>query len=239
MTAGSAELEFPWGDGVVRFRLLRSERGSLRIAVAPDGEVTVHAPLQATDGQVVERVARRAPWIARQLQDFDRWRPRTPPRQYVDGETHLYLGRPYRLRIEEAPSPSVEIRGDRLVLGTPAGAGIAFRRTLLGHWYSVRAHRVFPERLACVLPGFERHGIRRPRLIIRELAKRWGSFTPAGSLVLNRDLIRASPSLIDYVVAHELAHALHPDHGPDWAALLSTHMPDWTDRKAALERQLL
>jgi predicted metal-dependent hydrolase len=67
------------------------------------------------------------------------------------------------------------------------------------------------------------------------MAKRWGSFTPGGRVVLNVDLVRASPRLIDYVICHELAHAFHPDHGSEWRTLLNTVMPDWESRKAQLE----
>src|SRR3954470_21870366 len=60
------------------------------------------------------------------------------------------------------------------------------------------------------------HGIAKPRLIIRPMSQRWGSFTAKGNLVPNTELAQASPHLIDYVIAHELAHALHPDHGANW-----------------------
>ena len=56
--------------------------------------------------------------------------------------------------------------------------------------------------------------------------------------MLNIDLVRASPVLIDYVICHELAHAFHPDHGKGWRDLLSTVMPEWESRKARLEAVL-
>jgi hypothetical protein len=58
----------------------------------------------------------------------------------------------------------------------------------------------------------------------------------AGNLVLDRDLVRASPYLIDYVVTHESSR---PDHGSEWQNLLIKTMPDWRERKRVLERQLL
>jgi predicted metal-dependent hydrolase len=70
------------------------------------------------------------------------------------------------------------------------------------------------------------------------MSKRWGSFTPGGRVVLNVDLVRASPRLIDYVICHELAHAFYPNHGDGWRSLLETVMPDWAERKAQLEQAL-
>jgi predicted metal-dependent hydrolase len=78
-----------------------------------------------------------------------------------------------------------------------------------------------------------------PKLMIRPMTKRWGSFTPKGSLVLNLDLIRAPMRCIDYVIVHELAHAFEPDHGVRWRRLMDKAMPDWRDRKQQLETKLV
>lgn len=234
-----AELSFVWGGEIVPFTLRRDERRRLKISVTPLGEIVVVAPLDATAEEVVGRVSRRGSWIVRQLKDFEKWRPRTPPRQYVSGETHLYLGRQYRLRVVTSSQPDMGIDGDRLVMTVPEDAGFIYRRTILRHWYSLQAHRLFPSRLDAVLSPFLRDGIDRPRLIIREMSMRWGSFTPKGNLVLNCDLVRASTNCIDYVMAHELAHALEPDHGLGWQRLMDRVMPDWADRKTELEARLL
>jgi predicted metal-dependent hydrolase len=233
------ELVVPWGDRGLRFSLVRSARRTLRITVAPDGSVRVHAPVKAAEDEICRRVARRGGWISRQLQRFDQWRPRTPPRQYLSGETHLFLGRQYRLLVTSEGAPDVRIDGDRLVLAVREDRSFVHRRTLLQHWYTLQSHQIFPERLNIAIAPFLRLGIARPRLIIRVLARRWGSYTAAGNLVLNRDLVQAAPHLIDYVVTHELAHAVHPDHGSEWQDLLTRTMPDWRERKQDLERQLL
>jgi hypothetical protein len=67
------------------------------------------------------------------------------------------------------------------------------------------------------------------------VAKRWGSYTPNGGIVPNVDLIRVAPDLIDYVISHELAHCLSPDHGAEWRNFLTMVMPDWETRKERLE----
>lgn len=181
----------------------------------------------------------RGGWITRQLEHFDQWRPRTPPRQYISGETHLYLGKQYRLLVIEAEQTGVSLNGDRMIMWTHGGATYAYRRAILSHWYKLQAHRIIPPRVDAAWHAFSSKLRQRPALIIREMTQRWGSYTPAGRLVLNTELVRASSELIDYVVTHELAHGVHRDHGAPWQALMSEKMPDWRDRKAALERQLL
>jgi predicted metal-dependent hydrolase len=239
MTGVCADLSFGWGDQTIAFSVERCDRETLRISVTPAGEVLVSAPAAATDDDVLKRVRRRGGWILRQVRHFERWRPRTPPRQYLTGETHLYLGRQFRLRIEQSETPDVRLIGDRLVLSTPRPDNLVHRRALLQHWYGLEAHRLFPTRLVSMTEPFLRHGVVPPRLIIRAMSKRWGSFTAQDSLVLNVDLVRASVSCIDYVIAHELAHSLEPDHGDAWRELMNVVMPDWRERKAELEARLL
>lgn len=233
------ELEASWGKHRLPFRLRRAEVKRLRIVVDPEGKVQVTAPLHATDDAVIERVARRGDWIQRQRENFARWRPRTPVRQYLDGETHLLLGRQLRLQIERKVSREVAVSGGRLIVGLSETADRDAIRGVVLAWYVAQAKAVFAERLEAQSLIWRRFGVDRPRLIVRALRNRWGSMTAAGNLVLNVDLVRASPKLIDYVIAHELAHVLHPDHGQEWRQLLASVMPDWEDRKALLEAQLL
>ena len=239
MMAASADLETTWGSRSLPFTVVRQDRATLRITVIPEGQVIVYAPADVSEKDLIARVAKRGGWISRQLDRFDQWRPRTPPRQYVSGETHLYLGKQYRLLVREAERTAVSLDGDRIVMWTRPDATFAQRRAILRHWYKLQAHRIFPGRVDAAWPAFSSKLIQRPCLVVREMTQRWGSFTPAGRLVLNVELARASPELIDYVVTHELAHALHPDHGAPWQALMSERMPDWRERKAALEQQLL
>ena len=111
-------------------------------------------------------------------------------------------------------------------------------RRLLQAFYRLKAREVLRQRFDIILEPFVRRGLRRPSLVIRPMAKRWGSYTPNGRVLLNIDLVRASPGLIDYVICHELAHAFFPNHGDGWRDLLKTMMPDWEVRKEVLEAAL-
>ena len=237
--AASADLEAIWGGRKLPFRLRWADVKRLRIVVDPEGEVSVTAPLHATNEAVVARVSRRGDWIQRQQERFARWRPRTPPRQYLSGETHLFLGDQLRLQIEPALVQGVEKKGNRLVVGLGNAKGRGLVRELVQAWYSAQARSVLRERWQAQRGIWARYGVQASRVIVRPLRNRWGSMTPAGSLVLNADLVRASPPFIDYVIAHEMAHLLHPDHGKEWREVLARVMPDWESRKLRLESELL
>jgi len=232
------QIEICWGERRVTAELTRTVRRALRIDVRPTGEVTVFAPIGEDLDEIRTRAHRKGAWIFAQI-DTIAQRPKvTPERRYISGETHLLLGRQYRLSVEESEDPHVRIDGGRMVIAARAPDDQPHCRRLLQTFYRLRAREVLRQRFEIVLEPFIRKGLRRPSLVIRPMAKRWGSYTPSGRVVLNIDLVRASPRLIDYVICHELAHAFYPDHGDGWRTLLETVMPDWEERKEALEDAL-
>jgi predicted metal-dependent hydrolase len=232
------QIKICWGGRTVTAELTRTVRRALRIDVRPTGEVTVFAPIGADVDEIRTRAHRKGAWVFAQI-DTIAQRPKvTPERRYISGETHLLLGRQYRLSLEYSDDPHVRVEGGRLVISARMADDQSHCRRLLQAFYSLRARDVFRERFDIVAEPFVRKGLKRPSLVIRRMSKRWGGFTPKGRVVLNVDLVRASPRLIDYVICHELAHAFYPDHGEGWRNLLSVVLPDWAARKAELESTL-
>lgn len=235
---GHEQIQLSLGDRRAPAELRRTHRRVLRIEVKPSGLVVVFAPSGEGLSEIRERVKRKSPWIFREIDRIANRASITPERRFVSGETHLLLGRQYRLAIEESEQPQVCVEGDRMKIFARDPDDQAHCRRLVTAFYTITARRVFNERLNAVIPPFIRKGIRKPSLMIRRMSKRWGSFTPRGWIVLNVDLVRVSPTLIDYVICHELAHAFYPDHGREWRNLFDSVMPDWEDRKSRLEAYL-
>ena len=237
--AVSAEASFKWGRRRITYALGRSDRERLKITVKPSCEVHVTAPMCADAQEIHERVRRRGHWIVSQIEDFEQYRPRTPPRQFVSGETHLLRGIQYRLRVLAATAPRIYLKDDRIILETSHTESPVHKAALVNHLYRLEAHQEFPALLQKMVPVFATEGVEIPRLIIRPMSKRWGSYTAKRNLVLNLDLIRAPIPCIEYVIVHELAHVIEPDHGARWHHLMDKAMPDWRDRKRRLETSLL
>lgn len=238
MASDPSTIEVRFGDRCVLASVRRSERRYLRIDVDPNCSVCVTAPADARIEDIERRANRRGAWVFRKIDHIVSRPPQTPERCFVSGETHLFQGRQYRLAIETSAETGVRLDGGRIIVGVRRIDDQAHCRRLLTAFYALEARSIFRERLDAIFPPFGRRGLKRPKIIIRKLARRWGSFTPKGHLVLNVDLIRASPAQIDYVICHELVHGFHPDHGPEWRNLFDALMPDWPQRKALLENSL-
>ena len=227
-----------YGCDTIRYEVrFLASRQTLAIEVHPDSRVLVRAPLGCPEALITERVQKRAGWISRQLAEFERYRPRTPARQYVNGESHLYLGRQYRLKLMPGDPAGVKLARGQLLVSLPGDPEPERVKAVLHRWYLGRARAVFSEVLDARLIHLK--GVNHPHLIVRAMLSRWGSLSPAGTMTLNVNMVRAPRSCIEYVVAHELCHTRHRDHDARFFKLLDRVMPDWESRKRKLEAALL
>lgn len=226
-----------YGRETISYEVMFLPRQTLGIEVHPDQRVVVRAPLGCAEGVIAERVRRRASWISKQIAHFQRFSPRTPPRQYVSGETHLYLGRQYRLKVETGEVASVKMSRGQLIVTTLGRREPDRVEAMLHRWYLDHANLVFSEVLGSCLSRFK--SCPRPRMIVRAMQSRWGSLSQAGTMTLNANLVRAPRACIEYVVVHELCHLRHRDHDANFFRLLGRVMPDWEKRKQRLEVALL
>lgn len=223
---------------IIDYQARYSTRKTLAISVQPDGSVEVVAPNGTMQGVIEQRLHRRASWVLGQRRYFDQFHPRTPRRRHVSGETHLYLGRQYRLKVEEGAEERIRLKGGYFWVTVAGRAESGYVARLMAGWYREHAMTKLSERFATVTKRFARVLPRLPTLVIRPMRRRWGSYSSNGRITLNIDLVRASLPCVDYVIVHELAHARHPNHGRAFFDLLGQMMPDWERRKAALERML-
>ncbi len=225
-----------YGKETIRFSLSYSHRKTLAINVHPDLSVTVTAPQGTKIEAVKQKVRKQAAWILKQRNYFSQFLPEQPPRQYVSGETHLYLGRQYRLKVVEGADESVRLKGGWICVQVKRKDDTQKIKALFDQWMLRRARERFQLSLEKCLEKMRRHEIAEPQLRIRKMKKRWGSCTGRGVINLNIELIKAPSHCIDYVVTHELCHLKYPHHGKKFYDLLARVMPDWEARKQRLER---
>jgi len=227
-----------YGGSEILFQLRLSKRKSLEISVHPDKSIFVKAPEKTPLNIVEERVKKRARWIKRQVRYFGQFDPRTPTRKLVSGESHLYLGKKYRLRLEEGEVESVRLRSGFITIESKE---LTFKNIekLLNEWYRTKADLYINKTFIDCWAKFRKKELDRPTVRIMKLKKRWGSLSKAGTLSINVDLIKAPKECIEYVIIHELCHLVHHDHSTEFFNLLERSLPDWVKRKHKLEMALV
>lgn len=225
-----------YGNTTVWYQLVRTDRRTLGFVVHPDTRVELRVPKHADVTKVDELVLKKAAWIRRQQDFFRAFLPLTPPREYVSGETHRYLGKQYRLKVHASKDDEqVKLIGGRLHVHTHHPKDALHVAGLLAGWYRAKATARFEQAVDHAMDVLRKQKLTRPPVIVRRMSMRWGSCTPKGRIMLNPDLIQAPGRCIEYVVIHELCHLVHPDHSAAFYKLLDRVMPDWKRWKGKLE----
>jgi predicted metal-dependent hydrolase len=228
-----------YGQQVIVYQLIYSRRKTLEIAVHPDCTVIVKAPTDADPDVICEKVLSRGRWILKQINYFKQFKPATPARCYVNGETHLYLGRQYRLKVVKGSENNVKLSRGFFHVTCCHEPTPEKTKKLLNAWYREKAQLQFTESMERCWRKFEHLDLAKPKLSTARMLKRWGSISNLGTITLNTELIKVPKECIDYVITHELCHLKHHNHGPDFYKLLSSVLPDWEKLKNKLELNVI
>lgn len=224
-----------FGSRNIDFLLEYSGRKSLGITVTPEMKVLVKAPYETSVANVKVKLRKKAPWIIKQLSFFLSFQPKTPARSYVSGETHLYLGKQYRLQIKLGMEETVKLKGKFILVNTSNNSNA---KRLVNEWYLLNAKWKFHTIAQPLIEKFKKHKVEPGSIVLRKMPTRWGSCTPKGKIILNPELIKAPKGCIEYVIIHELCHLIHHDHTQKFIDLQTKEMRDWEKWKSKLEKLL-
>ncbi|MBK9002183.1 MAG: M48 family metallopeptidase [Myxococcales bacterium] len=231
--------EIQFGLTTIPFLVRRSNRRTtVALTVGPTGKLVVTAPPKTSIDKLNGLVRTKARWVVERIKRTSDVPPAHSCREFVSGETVLYLGRQYRLKVVsggEGDCAALHGRWLHVPVVGPLHGSIRARavRHALRGWLKSHAERRLPLRLAAICKRF---GIDVPLIVVREQRKRWGSCDAKGTLRINWRIIQAAPSLIDYVLVHELVHLRHQNHTRAFWAEVERMMPDYDERRRKLRR---
>ena len=229
----TASIQF--GSKSIGFNIEFSDRKALGLTVTPEMDVLVKAPMETTIDKIKEKLEKKAPWIIKQKNFFLSFHPKTTKRKYINGETHLYLGRQFQLKVEEFVKESVKLKGKYIEVKTYDKSRVEL---LVNQWYLGHAKTKFFDIAEPLIEQFKKYGVEPNSIVLRNMPTRWGSCTPKGKIILNPELIKAPKACIEYVIIHELCHLIHHGHTQKFMDLQTKEMPDWEKWKMKLENLL-
>ena len=226
----------------VAYALRRSRRSSIGFVVGAEG-LSVSAPRWVGVGDIEAALREKAAWILRKLHE-QRDHARRLDAARVDwrhGTQVPFLGRPVTVVLDGRTSGAVLVNAAdgstrALHLGLPPTAVPAQIRDAVQSWLQRQARRLFEERCGLLGP---RLGVRMKRLSLSSAATRWGSASADGSIRLNWRLVHFALPVIDYVVAHELAHLREMNHSPAFWDVVRTALPEFESARGALRTEVL
>lgn len=206
---------------IVGYRFRRARRRSIGLVIDAGG-LRVAAPGNTPVAEVEAFIREKSRWVLKKLSDR-RNTPKPPVVSWSDGSTIALLGAP--VRIEFLPGRrGISLEHGRLGIGlAPRGEPAALRKRGIA-WFKDWARTLFGERLALYAA---RLGVPTPALTLSNARTQWGVCREDGHVRLNWRLIHLPLQLIDYVVAHELAHLREMNHSARFWAVVGGLYPDY------------
>ncbi|MFD4830285.1 M48 family metallopeptidase [Streptomyces uncialis] len=224
---------------------INARRRRLGLTVERDRTLTLRVPEECGTRRARDFVRASHSWIEEKLRLSDARSQLHPVRDLRSGEIHRYLGRDHRILVVDdepietvptAASPPVRLVAGRLRMGASVAADPVRARDALADWYIRAGQRWMRGRLH---PWAARMDVREPAVHVRDLGHRWGSYRAGGAndglISLHWAVFQLPIHLIDYVVAHELAHVRVSGHGPEYWRLLGRALPECRRLKAELD----
>ena len=221
----------------IEYRLLPgADRQTTDIVIERDGQISVRPPRFMTPEQVDQTVLAKRLWIYRNLADWRDLNATRVLREWVNGESFLYLGSSYRLQLVSEQDEALKLKGGRFCLlrsvverGGPVVAQAAFQS-----FYTEKGAPRLAERVAHYAA---RVGAAPGRLQIRELGYRWASCLKGSDLHFHWKCLMAPLKIVDYIVVHELCHLRHRDHTSAFWNEVDKVLPDYRERKEWLRQR--
>lgn len=216
--------------------VVRKDIKNLHLAVyPPHGRVRVAAPLLVDDEAVRLAVIARLAWIKRQQSKFEA-QERETLREYLNGESHYFLGMRYRLNIiEKDAPPKVVVRNKQFIdLYVRPGSDTAKREQIMTDWYRTNLKTMIPP----LIEKWESEmGVQVADWGVKLMKTKWGSCNiEAQRIWINLELIKKSPRCLEFIIVHEMVHFLERQHNDRFVALMSKFLPQWRQYREELNR---
>lgn len=210
-----------------------TDRTTTDIVIERDGSVTVRPPKGFSPEQVDAVVDSKRIWIYRNLAEWRDLNATAIVREWVNGESFLYLGRSYRLSLVADQDVDLKLKDGRFCLkrsvidqgGEPAARN-AFETFYASKGEARLKERVdyFAAKVGAVPAG----------VTVKELGFRWASCTKNNALHFHWKCMMAPATIIDYMVVHELCHMHCKNHTDAFWNEVDKVMPDYQERKSWL-----
>jgi predicted metal-dependent hydrolase len=209
----------------LRYEVVYSRRRTIGISVERDRRVVVRAPRNARPEAVFAAIERHRFWIWGKLLDPRKYEPFPVAREFVAGESFLFLGQSYPLELVDEQHGEIRLVAERFELSrVDRRSG----RELFQRWFLSEARKHIIPRAASLARAM---GLPFRRILVRDLKHSWGSCSPGGTLTFNWRIVQAPAVVVDYLIVHELAHILESNHSREFWNIVAVHVPSWTEAK--------
>ncbi|MFN5348271.1 MAG: M48 family metallopeptidase [Betaproteobacteria bacterium] len=220
----------------IQYQLLPgADRQTTDIVIERDGVVRVRPPLRMTPEQADETVYSKRMWIYRNLAEWRDLNATRIVREWVNGESFLYLGSSYRLSMVDHQTEPLKLKDGRFQIRRAlVEQGGQQAQTAFEQFYKEKGLVRIQQRVSHFAP---RVGVHPGEVLVKDLAYRWASCLPSGAMHFHWKCLMAPLTVIDYIVVHELCHMRHRDHSEAFWNEVDKVLPQYRERKEWLRQR--
>lgn len=222
-------------DQTIDFQVIFKKRKTMGIYVDVYGNIELRVPRETTMEAVTALVEKKWSWIITKHTEMKERTKGFREKEYVEGETFLYLGESFPIRIVEDEAHTKEevvFRDGELVI-TVRFHDDEKAKKLLTRFYKKQCKKLVESRIRLYQQNFKT----KPKSIkISGNKKTWGTCNSLREMTFNWKLAMAPMEVVDYVVVHEMCHMVHMNHDRSFWRLVGKHIPDYEERQDWLKQ---
>lgn len=226
------------GNQTINYELVRKNVKNINIRIHPDKSIHVSANKRISIKEIEALLIEKSDWILKVLAHYDkRATEKEEEFSLKDGAKIRLLGKKYQIRIVQDSIDKIEMDSQIITMYIKDLLNSKKLESIWDKWLASYIKQILGETVENIYPIFKDYGVKFPEVKFRTMKTRWGSCkVNGGSITLNTRLIHFPVECIEYVVAHELAHFIHPNHSKKYYELLSEVMPDHKVRRERMRK---
>lgn len=219
--------------GSLKIKVVKKDIKNIHLAVyPPNGSIRLASPRNVKDDTLRLFVVSKIGWIRKQQRRFER-QDREGIKEYIERESHYYLGKRYLLKVVERNAvPSVSISNKFIVLQVRPGTALEKRQQILGQWYRQQLTDV----ISPLIDKWQKKiGVEPKSWSIRKMRTKWGTCNiEAKNISFNVELIKKPIDCLQFIIVHELVHMLERKHNARFIGYMNLFLPKWKSSKNLL-----
>ena len=228
-------------NGQVSVQIIRKSIKNVHLKVFRSLEVVLSVPMPVPSDWIDSFLENHVEWIDDQITKYKKASGNNNLSSIRSGSSTQLLGKDVRVYKEASLENRIELDEKKACIFLKDISDEDLAQKLFDEWWRNTATETFQFEMEKLYQKiFKKYGLNQPRILVRKMKTLWGSCTPnKNKITLNEYLLKADIRCIQYVILHELAHLLYPNHSKEFYDFLTIHMPDWKERKKQLDNEVV
>ncbi|MFK4785581.1 M48 family metallopeptidase [Fusobacterium sp. MFO224] len=209
--------------------ITRKNIKNLILKIKGDGNIYISSPIFLSDEHIYNFISKKERWIEKKLKETTK-KSRFSSPSYSNNCEIFYLGNSYFLNLKLCTKCNTYISNNSIVIETPKPDDTSLTKEIINSWYRKQGKILFEKLLIKYL---EITNKKINKFNVKTLKSNWGSCNYNKKIInLNSELMKKDIRFIEYVILHEIAHLVHPNHSKAFYSYIENFMPDWKERKS-------